>query len=69
MDVSQVIDKAQQLGLNHKLQHDLLKHYCKILRSYLSDIEYSELKEISAGIHNVLGQVLFLLYTSSIPLI
>lgn len=78
LDVAQAFDKVWHRGLEYKLYRDLPIQYYEILKSYLSNRffrvrynqEYSNLKEISAGVPqgSVLGPVLYLLYTRDIPL-
>lgn len=77
LDVAQAFDKVWHEGLNYKLHRDLPRQYFEILKSYIADRffrvrygkEYSELKEISAGVPqgSVLGPILYLLYTRDIP--
>lgn len=77
LDIAQAFDKVWHCGLEYKLERDLPKHHCQLLKSYISnryfrvkyEDSYSELKEISAGIPqgSVLGPVLYLLYMSNIP--
>lgn len=77
LDVAQAFDKVWHRGLEYKLYRDLPYQYYEILKSYLSNRffrvrynqEYSDLKEISAGVPqgSVLGPVLYVLYTRDIP--
>ena len=77
LDVAQAFDKVWHEGLFCKLKMFLPRQYSELLISYLSeryfrikqDDDYSELKEIKAGVPqgSVLGPVLYLLYTSDIP--
>lgn len=77
LDVAQAFDKVWHQGLEVKLQRDLPRQYYEFLKSYLTERffrvryggEYSDIKEISAGVPqgSVLGPVLYLLYTRDIP--
>lgn len=77
LDVSQAFDKVWHEGLKIKLRQVLPVRLYDILKSYLGNRlfrvrhgnEYSELKEISAGVPqgSVLGPLLYLLYTRDIP--
>lgn len=77
LDVSQAFDKVWHQGLLYKLYNTLSYEWYLILKSYLVDRcfrvkvedEYSDLKEIQAGVPqgSVLGPVLYLLYTRDIP--
>ena len=74
--MAQAFDKVWHKGLNCKLRTILPKQYAEILESYLTERffrikqedAYSELKEIKAGAPqgSVLGQVLYLLYSSDL---
>jgi hypothetical protein len=77
LDVAQAFDKVWHEGLFHKLELLLPTEYSQILKSYLSDRyfrvkqkdEYSGFKPIKAAVPkgNVLGPVLYLIYTSDLP--
>jgi len=79
LDVAQAFDKVWHPGLNYRLRTVLPKQYTEILESYLAERffrikqggAYSELKEIKAGVPqgSVLGPVLYLLYTSDLPML
>lgn len=76
--MAQAFDKVWHDGLKYKLHRDLPRPYYEILSSYLEerffrvryDKDYSDLKNISAGVPqgSVLGPVLYLLFTADIPL-
>lgn len=78
LDVAQAFDKVWHDGLKYKLHRDLPRPYYELLSSYLEerffrvryDKDYSDLKNISAGVPqgSVLGPVLYLLFTADIPL-
>ena len=75
--MAQAFDKVWHKGLNYKLRTILPEQYAQILESHLAERffrakqgdAYSALKEIKAGVpqRSVLGQVLYLLYTSDLP--
>lgn len=77
LDVAQAFDRVWHEGLIYKLNKLLPKQYVELLKSYLSDRlfrikqedEYSELKDIAAGVPqgSVLGPILYLLYTCDMP--
>lgn len=77
LDVAQAFDRVWHEGLKFKLHRDLPRQYFEVLDSYLNDrffrvrygTEYSELKEITAGVPqgSVLGPILYLLFTRDIP--
>lgn len=77
LDVAQAFDKVWHEGLIFKLNTFLPNSYVKLLSSYLSDRtfrvrnenEYSSLKDIKAGVPqgSILGPVLYLIYTSDLP--
>jgi hypothetical protein len=79
LDISQAFDKVWHEGLNHKLKLLLTFQYSSILESYLSDRyfrikhedAYSDLRKIHAGVlqGSVLGPILYLLYTSDLPML
>lgn len=77
LDVAQAFDKVWHAGLLYKLNKFLPKSFVNLLSSYLSDRvfrvrqdnEYSELKDISAGVPqgSILGPTLYLIFTSDLP--
>jgi hypothetical protein len=79
LDVAQAFDKVWHTGLNYRLRTILPKQYTEILESLLAERffrikqgdAYSELKEIKAVVlqGSVLGPVLYLLYTSDLPIL
>jgi len=77
LDVSQAFDKVWHPGLLHKIQNMLPKKYCELIASYLTmrffrikqESCYSSLHQINAGVPqgSILGPLLYLLYTSDLP--
>ena len=76
--MAQAFDKVWHKGLLQKLRKVLPPKFCHLHESYISDRHfrvkqeqaYSQIKEIKAGVPqgSVLGPVLYLLFTSDIPL-
>ena len=79
LDVAQAFDKVWHKGLIYKLNRMFSTQYVEILTSYISnrlfrikqEDAYSDLKEIRAGVPqgSVLGPILYLLYTSDLPVL
>ena len=79
MDVAQAFDKVWHKGLIYELSKMFSTQYVEILTSYISnrlfrikqEDEYSDLKEIRAGVSqgSVVGPTLYLLYTSDLPVL
>lgn len=77
LDVAQAFDKVWHEGLLFKLNKFLPRPFVQLLTSYLSDRlfrvrhehEYSELKDIKAGVPqgSVLGPTLYLIFTCDLP--
>lgn len=78
LDVAQAFDKVWHEGLIYKLNRFLPDSYVKLFTSYLTDRvfrvreenEYSSLKDIKAGVPqgSILGPILYLIYTSDLPI-
>jgi predicted GIY-YIG superfamily endonuclease len=78
LDIAKAFDKVWHEGLNHRLKLLLTVQYSRILESYISERyfrikqedAYSDLRKIQAGVPqgSVLGPVLYLLYTSDLPM-
>jgi hypothetical protein len=79
LDIAQAFDKLWHEELNHKLILLLPFQYSTILQSYISERyfrikqeeAYSDLRKIQAGVPqgSVLGPILYLLYTSDLPML
>ena len=79
LDVAQAFDKVWHKGLIYKLNRFLPKSYVNLFSSYLNnrifrvriENEYSSLKHINAGVPqgSILGPILYLIYTSNIPVL
>jgi hypothetical protein len=78
LDITQAFDKVWHLGLRHKLKKQLPHTMYEILNSYLhqryflvkQQDKYTDLFPILSGVPqgSVLGPVLYLLYTSDMPI-
>lgn len=79
LDVAQAFDKVCHKSLSYKLYCLLPEDYAEFSSSYIDgrlfrvkhENEYSELKEIDAGVPqgSVIGPVLYLIYTCDVPVI
>lgn len=77
LDISQAFDKVWHDGLLYKIQQNLPENFHAILKSYLhrrcffikQQDALSEIYEILSGVpqENVLGPILYLLYTADLP--
>jgi hypothetical protein len=77
LDISQALDKVWHKGLLYKIRRSLPLNYFLILNFYLSNrhfivkvnTELSDLTHFNAGVPqgNVLGPLLYLLYTADLP--
>lgn len=77
LDVAKAFDKVWHDGLLYKISTFMPHNYCKLLESYLKNRyfrikyegEYSDLKEIKAGVPqgSILGPMLYLIFTYDLP--